>query len=126
MATPLRRHADAPANERRWEPMYVRRAQRDDVPRWPALAAEVEVLFGALVDNPDFRRALHRNIERGTAFCVRENDGPPGAPVLSRARIPAGGASTRRSGRWLAPGSPPLRRVGQPENPRFTSALRAV
>ena len=41
----------------------------------------MEALFGALVDNPDFRRALHRNIERGTAFCVRENDGPPGAPL---------------------------------------------
>src|SRR5919199_1148979 len=81
MATPLRRHADAPAHKRRWGPMHVQRAHHDDVAPWLALAAEVEALFGAMADNPDLRRALDRNIERGTAFCVRENDGPPGAPL---------------------------------------------
>jgi GNAT superfamily N-acetyltransferase len=35
-----------------------------------------------MADSPDFHRALHKSIERKTAFCVREDDGPPGAPLL--------------------------------------------
>jgi len=46
------------------------------------LAAEVEPLFGPMVNDPAFHRALRRNIDRGTAFCVREADGPPGVPLL--------------------------------------------
>jgi GNAT superfamily N-acetyltransferase len=57
-------------------------AQLEDIPAWLALAAEVEPLFGPMVDDPAFHRALCRNIDRGTAFCVREGDGPPGAPLL--------------------------------------------
>jgi GNAT superfamily N-acetyltransferase len=58
-------------------------AQPEDFPAWLRLAAEVESLFGApMADSPDFHRALHKNIGRGTAFCVREGDGPPGAPLL--------------------------------------------
>jgi GNAT superfamily N-acetyltransferase len=57
-------------------------AQRQDIPAWLDLAAEVEPLFGPMVDDPGFYRALERNVDRGTAFCVREGDGPPGAPLL--------------------------------------------
>jgi len=49
---------------------------------WLILTAEVEPLFGPMVNDPSFHRALHKNIERGTAFCVREANGPPGAPLL--------------------------------------------
>jgi hypothetical protein len=37
-----------------------------DIPAWLALAAQVEPLFGPHVDDPGFRRALHRDIARGT------------------------------------------------------------
>ncbi len=57
-------------------------AQPEDIPAWLHLAAEVEPLFGPLVSNASFHRALRRNVERGTAFCVREADGPPGVPLL--------------------------------------------
>jgi GNAT superfamily N-acetyltransferase len=60
----------------------VRTAQPEDIPAWLDLAAEVEPLFGPMVDDPAFHRALERNVARGTAFCVREADGPPGAPLL--------------------------------------------
>jgi GNAT superfamily N-acetyltransferase len=50
-------------------------AQLEDIPAWLLLAAEVEPLFGPLVDDPHFLGALRRNIERGTAFCVREPGG---------------------------------------------------
>jgi GNAT superfamily N-acetyltransferase len=35
-----------------------------------------------MVNDPGFLRALHRNVDRGTALCVREVDGPPGVPLL--------------------------------------------
>jgi GNAT superfamily N-acetyltransferase len=54
----------------------------EDVPAWLALAAEVEPLFGPLVAEPTFRRALDRNIARGSAYCVRDGGGPPGSPLL--------------------------------------------
>jgi GNAT superfamily N-acetyltransferase len=57
-------------------------AQEEDVPSWLALAAEVEPLFGPMVHEPGFLEALRRNIARGTAFCVREGDGPPGKPLM--------------------------------------------
>jgi len=57
-------------------------AQIQDIPVWLDLAAEVEPLFGPLVDAPGFHRALVKNVERGTVFCVREAEGPPGAPLL--------------------------------------------
>jgi ribosomal protein S18 acetylase RimI-like enzyme len=46
-------------------------AEVDDIPAWLELAYEVEPLFGPMLDDPGFHRALQRNIERGTAFCVR-------------------------------------------------------
>ena len=62
--------------------MRVVVACEEDIAAWLDLAAEVEPLFGPMVDDPGFHKALRRNIERGTAFCVRENDGPPGVPLL--------------------------------------------
>jgi GNAT superfamily N-acetyltransferase len=61
---------------------HVVTARPEDIPAWLALAEEVEPLFGPMVDDPAFHRALWRNVDRGTAFCVREGDGPPGAPLL--------------------------------------------
>jgi GNAT superfamily N-acetyltransferase len=57
-------------------------AQREDIPAWLILAQEVEPLFGPLVNNASFLSALHRNIKRGTAFCVHEENGPGGVPLL--------------------------------------------
>lgn len=63
--------------------MRVCRAQREDLKPWLDLAAEVEPLFGPMVDDPVFRRALSRNISRGTAYCIREDDGPAGSRLLA-------------------------------------------
>lgn len=60
----------------------VVRAEPADLPGWLALAAEVEPLFGPMVGDPAFLRALERNIARGTAFCVRQDGGAGGAPLL--------------------------------------------
>jgi GNAT superfamily N-acetyltransferase len=62
--------------------MRVQGADFPDVRSWLDLAAEVEWLFGDLLGGPDFYQALLRNLGRGTAFCVREGDGPPGTPLL--------------------------------------------
>jgi GNAT superfamily N-acetyltransferase len=61
--------------------MRVVVAQRSDWEEWLHLAAEVEPLFGPMVHEPGFHRALRNNIARGTAYCVRRDDGPPGAPL---------------------------------------------
>ncbi|MBN2582064.1 MAG: GNAT family N-acetyltransferase [Planctomycetes bacterium] len=63
--------------------MRVQLAQHDDVKSWFELAAEVEHLFGPMVSEPGFHEALNLNIERGSAFCIRENDGGPGAPLTA-------------------------------------------
>jgi len=63
--------------------MRVQVAQPEDTESWLRLAAEVEDLFGPMVDEPSFMGALRRNIERGSAFCIRESDGPAGAPLLA-------------------------------------------
>lgn len=57
-------------------------AQKEDIPAWLDLAREVEALFGPLVGELSFQRALQKNIERGTALCARETNGPPGAALL--------------------------------------------
>jgi ribosomal protein S18 acetylase RimI-like enzyme len=55
-------------------------AVEEDIPAWLDLAAEVETLFGvALTSDDGFLKALHRNVCRGTAMCVREDDDLPGA-----------------------------------------------
>lgn len=83
--------------------LRVESAGYRDIPGWLGLAAEVEPLFGPMLDAPDFYRALLGQIERGTALCVREDDAPPGAPLLGGLLF-----SPPRSGRpeawirWLA------------------------
>ncbi len=62
--------------------MRVEVAQPDDIPAWRVLAAEAEALFGPMVGVPAFEGALLRKVERGSAYCVREGDGPPGAPLM--------------------------------------------
>lgn len=54
----------------------------EDFSPWLALAAEVEPLFGPMIGDPEFHRALKKNIARRTAFCVRERDGLPGSPLM--------------------------------------------
>ncbi|WP_274362840.1 GNAT family N-acetyltransferase [Paenibacillus thermotolerans] len=62
--------------------MKVVPATPDDINEWLKLAAEVEYLFGSMVNDPNFIKALRRNIDRNTALCIRKNDGPSGSPLL--------------------------------------------
>ncbi|MEY9948359.1 GNAT family N-acetyltransferase [Kitasatospora sp. GAS1066B] len=61
--------------------MKIVTAVHADIPSWMSLAAEVEELFGPLVDDPGFQAALVRNIERGTALCVRAAEGRAGSAL---------------------------------------------
>jgi len=63
--------------------MIVQVAQPEDIDPWLCLAGEVEHLFGPMVQEPGFLAALERNIQRESAFCIREHDGPPGPPLLA-------------------------------------------
>jgi GNAT superfamily N-acetyltransferase len=78
-------------------PAQIVVAQREDHLAWLELAREVEPLFGAMVNNPGFHRALENNIARGTAWCVREANGPPG---------------TALSGGLLVSIKPPIYKIG--------------
>jgi GNAT superfamily N-acetyltransferase len=62
--------------------MQVTTAESRDIPAWLDLAVEVEPLFGPLVGDDRFQRALQRNIARGSATCVRVGDGPPGSALM--------------------------------------------
>ncbi len=62
--------------------MRVDTARVEDIPPWLDLAGEVEFLFGPMLDDPAFHRALENNISRRTAFCVREANGPPGTALM--------------------------------------------
>lgn len=81
--------------------MTVVSAQIEDIPAWLQLASEVEFLFGPMVDDPRFRQALRRNIERGSAFCVREADGRPGSALLGGVLFSPSAAPRYKVG-WLA------------------------
>jgi ribosomal protein S18 acetylase RimI-like enzyme len=81
--------------------MQIALAQLTDLPAWLDLAAEVEPLFGPMVDDPGFRAALERNIARQTAFCVREHGGQPGAPLMGALLFSATHAPHYQIG-WLA------------------------
>ena len=61
----------------------ARVAERADFRPWLELAVEVEPLFGPMARDPIFQRALSRNIARGTAFCIRENDGCSGSRLVA-------------------------------------------
>ena len=62
--------------------MNVDNATYLDIRNWLDLCREVEPLFGPMLDDPEFYRALLRNIERGTAYCARSGDGLAGSPLL--------------------------------------------
>lgn len=62
--------------------MDVQVAATVDRPGLLDLAAEAEPLFGPMLDDPAFHQAISRNLARRTAFCVREGDAGPGAPLL--------------------------------------------
>jgi GNAT superfamily N-acetyltransferase len=62
--------------------MRVIPACEEDIPSWLQLALEVEPLFGVpLTRDEGFNKALRKNIQRGSAFCIREQDGPIGTPL---------------------------------------------
>jgi GNAT superfamily N-acetyltransferase len=50
-----------------------------------------------MVQNTGFLAALTNNIQRGSAYCIRENNGPPGSPLL---------------GGLLFSAKPPIYRIG--------------
>jgi GNAT superfamily N-acetyltransferase len=81
--------------------MHVALAQPTDIAAWLDLAAEVESLFGPMVADPGFRAALERNMERQTAFCIREQDGAPGMPLMGALIFSARHAPHYTIG-WLA------------------------
>ena len=60
----------------------VQIASKEDFPNWLKLASEVEYLFGPMVNNALFIEPLKKNIERQSAFCVRERNGESGSPLM--------------------------------------------
>jgi len=81
--------------------MKVVNAALEDINGWLELAAEVESLFGPMVEDPKFLLALEKNIHRQTAFCVRENDGMPGSRLLGGVLFSNSRAPSYEIG-WLA------------------------
>ena len=81
--------------------MHVALAQPADLQAWLDLAAEVEPLFGPMVVDPGFHAALERHIARQTAFCVREQDGAPGTPLMGALLFSIGHVPHYKIG-WLA------------------------
>ncbi|NIK67350.1 GNAT family N-acetyltransferase [Paenibacillus sp. BK720] len=81
--------------------MKVVNAAKEDIKQWLILAVEVEELFGPMVNDPLFVRTLERNICEGRAFCIRENDGVPGEPLLGGILISTRNAPSYKIG-WLA------------------------
>jgi GNAT superfamily N-acetyltransferase len=75
----------------------VQLATVDDIPAWLLLAAEVEPLFGPMIQEPSFLAALINNIQRGSAYCIRNDDDPPGQSL---------------HGGLLFSAKPPLYRIG--------------
>jgi ribosomal protein S18 acetylase RimI-like enzyme len=62
--------------------MMVQTAHTEDYDAWLRLAAEVEDLFGPMVGEEAFQQTLLKNLQRGTALCVRDQDGPAGIDLL--------------------------------------------
>lgn len=76
-------------------------ATKEDIKEWVKLAFEVEYLFGPMVDDPSFIKALEKNINQGTAFCVRENNGLPGSNLLGGVLFSSSNAPCYKIG-WLS------------------------
>ncbi len=68
--------------EREAGALHVVTAEEADIPAWLELAAEVEPLFGPMVEEPGFLATLRQSINEQRAFCVREGGGPPGMPLM--------------------------------------------
>lgn len=81
--------------------MKAVKATNEDIQNWLVLAAQVEELFGPMVDDPLFIQTLKRNIAEGRAFCIRENNGSPGSPLLGGILISTKDAPRYKIG-WLA------------------------
>ncbi|MCR8645544.1 GNAT family N-acetyltransferase [Paenibacillus sp. N1-5-1-14] len=81
--------------------MRVEQATLDDLKAWLELAAEVEYLFGPMVDDPKFIQVLEKNISLNRAYCIREKDGLPGSPLLGAMLFNTAHAPTFKIG-WLA------------------------
>ncbi|MEK4238333.1 GNAT family N-acetyltransferase [Paenibacillus sp. FSL H7-0714] len=81
--------------------MNVVNATMEDIRGWLELAAEVESLFGPMVDDPNFTLALEKNIRRESAFCVRENNGSPGSRLLGAVLFSSSNAPNYKIG-WLS------------------------
>lgn len=81
--------------------MKVVNATKDDLTSWLELASEVEYLFGPMISDPKFIQALEKNINRQSAFCVRENDGLPGTRLLGGLLFSSSKAPIYKIG-WLA------------------------
>lgn len=62
--------------------MRVQVAAYRDVRAWLDLAAEVEWFFGEMLGSPGFYQVVLKHIGRGTAYCIREENGPAGAPLM--------------------------------------------
>jgi GNAT superfamily N-acetyltransferase len=54
-----------------------------DFDSWIELVADEEEPSEGLGENELFRDIVRGNLERGTAFCVRAENGPPGSRVLA-------------------------------------------
>lgn len=81
--------------------MNVVSATMADIKSWLDLASEVEYLFGPMVDDPQFINVLKKNIDRYSAFCVREDDGLPCTRLLGGVLFSATHAPHYKIG-WLA------------------------
>jgi GNAT superfamily N-acetyltransferase len=66
--------------------MRAVRAESRDIPGWLVLASEVEALFESRMSvDPTFGEILERNVDRGTAIVVRDEDSRPGGAVIGAA-----------------------------------------
>jgi ribosomal protein S18 acetylase RimI-like enzyme len=81
--------------------MHVALAEPADIPAWLDLAMEVEPLFGPMAADPAFHAVLERNIQRQTAFCMREQVDVPGTPLMGALLFSATHAPHYKIG-WLA------------------------
>lgn len=73
-------------------------AASQDFDNWLMLAQEVEFLFGPMSNEPSFHQALQRAFREQRAFCVRAQNGMPGARLCGGILI----SKKRNSIGWLA------------------------
>jgi GNAT superfamily N-acetyltransferase len=81
-------------------PAIVTTATPEDLTAWLVLAGEVEHLFGPMVGDREFHRALERNVARGTALCARADGAALDAPLSGALMFSVAGEPLAI--RWLA------------------------